>query len=739
MRYEYVSWDKFDPTPIDFYNNTRSKRVSIIGKEFMSLDTETSADAEDDVDKKIAWIYQWSFSYPKNEETRYLVYGRKPTQLISALAKITKVNELTSERKIICFVHNLSYDYTYFHKFIEDEYKSRGNTLAVAAHRLISYSIGGIEFRDSLKIAQKSLDSWAKDLLGRECGKLVGAIDYNKVHYQDSPLYKRDWDYMFRDVVVLDKCIYKQLAIHNDKIWTMPLTSTGYVRRATKKNFYKHRVANRKYFERTALSDECYSMCKEEFAGGLTHGNRFYIDQTIRVSDLRKKFNNPNIIIKHRDFVSHYPSQQITGYCPATAFRLYYERKPDDPEFLLKDLDTAFEDGFCYLAAISITNLMIRDGVTLPYAQESKFYKGKLTKLVMDTDNGRILRMFGTSLIVVNELDLKWLRRQYNFTYTIHKVYVSKRGKFPGYITETVKQFMLEKSETKEIVKGLLKQGYDELSPEVHEAKLQNLIAKGMLNAIYGMTATDPVRECFGEDEEGDWGKAVLSSTDVSDMLTNYYTSRSSFMSYQLGCWTTALARNELLFFAEVVGYDHFLYADTDSIFYISTPEIEKKIEAYNKKFRQQADANEWYITLGSGKKVYFNQFDDEGEDIYEFRFLHSKCYAYRYIPHNTKSKLILKTTIAGVREFGRNDNNRVKELGSIDNLTAGTIFADCGGTIIRYNPKGVSTKPRVENINGHLTEVSQFAMIVSSEKELHACIENREVTTFWEETYDAD
>lgn len=733
MRYEYVSWDKFDPTPIDFYNNTRSKRVSIIGKDFMSLDTETSADDEDDEKKKIAWIYQWSFSYPKDEETRYLVYGRKPTQLVSALVKIHKVNELSSEKKIICFVHNLSYDYTYFHKFLEDEFKLRGNTIAVAAHRLINYNMSGIEFRDSLKIAQKSLDAWAKDLLGRECGKLVGAIDYNKVRYQDTPLCKKDWKYMFRDVVVLDKCINKQLAIHNDKIWTIPLTATGYVRRATKKNFYKHKKTNRMYFLRTALSDECYSMCKEEFAGGLTHGNRFYIDETIRVSELRKKFNDPNITIKHRDFVSHYPSQQITGYCPSTAFRLYYDRKPDDPEFRLKDLDDAFAQGNCYLAAISITNLMIKDGVTLPYAQECKFREHALTKLTMDTDNGRILRMFGSSLVIVNELDLKWLRRQYNFTYTIYKVYTSKRGGFPGYITETVKQFMLEKSETKEIVKSLIKQGYDELSPEVHEAKLQNLIAKGMLNAIYGMTATDPVRECFGEDEDGNWGKAELTEDDISDSLINYYASLGSFMSYQLGCWTTALARNELLFFAEVVGYDHFLYADTDSIFYISTPAIEQKIEAYNKKFRDQDDANGWYVTLGSGKKVYFNQFDDENEDIVEFRFLHSKCYAY--VTADGK----LHTTIAGVREYGRNDNNRVRELGNIDNLTAGTIFADCGGTIIRYNPKDISVKPRVENINGHLTEVSQFAMIVSSEKELHSCIESREVTTFWETTYDAD
>lgn len=737
MRYEYVSWDKFDPTPIEFYNNTHSKkRVSIIGKDFMSLDTETSANDTDDNKKTLAWIYQWAFSYPKDSETRYLVYGRKPSQMVTALNKVRRVNELTSEKRIICFVHNLSYDYTFFHKFLEYDYQMRGNTLAVAAHRLISYSLAGFEFRDSLKVAQKSLDAWAKDLLGKQCGKLVGKVNYNKVRYQDTPLYRNDWRYMFRDVEVLDKCINKQLEVHGDKIWTMPLTATGYVRRATKKSFYSHKTTNRKFFMKTALTDETYAMCKNEFAGGITHGNRFYIDETVRVSDLRRKRNNPDIIIKHRDFVSHYPSQQITGYCPISAFRLYYDRTVCRG-MELKELDELYEDGKCYLAAIEISNLMIKDGVTLPCAQECKFRKHALGKLTMDTDNGRILRMLGSSLVIVNELDLKWLRKQYNFTAIIHKVYTAVRGGFPGYITDTVNRFMREKSETKLKVKALLKQGYDELSPEVHEAKLQNLIAKGMLNAIYGMTATDPVRECFSEDDDGVWGRDIIS--DPSDRLTAYYASPSSFMSYQLGCWTTALARNELLFFVELIGYENFLYADTDSIFYISTPEIEKKIEAYNKKFRNQDDKNDWFITLSDGKKVYYNQFDDEGEDIYEFRFLHSKCYAYRYIPHNTKSKLILKTTIAGVREYGRNDNNRVKELGNINNLTAGMVFKDCGGTMIKYNGKGDNTKKRIENINGHLTEVSQHAIIVNSEKQLNSCVENREVSTFWEVTYDYD
>ena len=31
----------------------------------------------------------------------------------------------------------------------------------------------------------------------------------------------------------------------------------------------------------------------------------------------------------------------------------------------------------------------------------------------------------------------------------------------------------------------------------------------------------------------------------------------------------------------------------------------------------------------GEGKKEYFNQFEDEKEDIRSFRFLHAKCYSY--------------------------------------------------------------------------------------------------------------
>ena len=195
--------------------------------------------------------------------------------------------------------------------------------------------------------------------------------------------------------------------------------------------------------------------------------------------------------------------------------------------------------------------------------------------------------MDGAAHVVVNELDLKWLRKQYTFDYAINEVYIAKRGKYPKYLRDTVDMYFEGKSYTKKIYNDILKT-HSEFSIEAREAKRNNLRDKGLLNAIYGMSATDPVRENYSENEDGIWERELLSEKDIIDKLDEFYSKKSSFMNYELGLWTTAHARDELLTFVEVIGYENFLYGDTDSIFYISTPEVEERIENYNKMFREQ-------------------------------------------------------------------------------------------------------------------------------------------------------
>lgn len=739
--YKIVSAADFVPDKLRFkekWYNPKGESPKVCTN-YMSLDTETSKTSE------IGWVYQWAFSYPDRKGNRSLVYGRKPSDLARALAKIIVENGLNENKKLIVFVHNLSYDYTYISRFIEKELQERGVLLAIAAHKLITYMVKGLEFRDSLKVAQKSLAKWGKEL-GIKHQKLVGEIDYNTRRFQQSQLFKKDWRYMFRDVVSLDECIEKQMSKWGDNTLSMPLTNTGYVRRATREYFRGRNLSdpkeqkkvgdfNRRHFKETALNLDTYNYCRMEFAGGITHGNRFYSGVTVRLDELIRK-HGKNTRIRHRDFVSHYPSQQITKYAPASRFVLAYDRNDQNNkrDISHKDLMGLIGEGKCFLAGIIISNVHLKKGVTLPVLQYSHVQEGAFDHPHYVVDNGRIVDMDGHALIVVNELDLKWIIKQYTFDYEIVKVYTARAGKFPKYITDTVNKFFYDKTYYKMIEKDMEKRGVLKDSAEYIDNHLDLMIAKGMLNAIYGMSATDPVRTAFEEADDGEWSREHLETEDIVNRLAKYYSGRNNFMSYQYGIWTTAHARDELLTFVELIGYEYFLYADTDSIFYISTPEIEEKINALNAAFKEECDLNGWYLDVtwnDQTKRTYYHQFEEEPEEIVSFRFMHSKCYAYETINPDT-GKVELNATIAGVREHGLDGMSRVKELGCIDNLDAGHVFKKCGGTRVVYPGKGEDISPRIVNIDGWDTEVSNYALIENTSKTLSACMTRNEYAIEW-------
>ena len=76
---------------------------------------------------------------------------------------------------------------------------------------------------------------------------------------------------------------------------------------------------------------------------------------------------------------------------------------------------------------------------------------------------------------------------------------------------------------------------------------------------------------------------------------------------HPIGVFTTAIARSLLYEFITLIGYNQVLYCDTDSIFYISSPEIEARIEARNKEKEKKAA----YIINSEGKKIYYDVFEN--------------------------------------------------------------------------------------------------------------------------------
>jgi hypothetical protein len=194
---------------------------------------------------------------------------------------------------------------------------------------------------------------------------------------------------------------------------------------------------------------------------------------------------------------------------------------------------------------------------------------------------------------------------------------------------------------------------------------------------------------------------------DRNSKLKDYYNSRNNFLPYQYSLYTTAWARSALIDLIECVGYDNFLYCDTDSVFYIKTPENEQNILKYNENIIKIAKEKGAYV----GDK--YLGYADKEDDLIAFRGLHAKCYACV----NTNNEM--NVTIAGITKratkWVKGDNftmlytmTNSEELGSIDNLEDGFTFKHNGGSRAIY----IETKPQTVDIDGHTTELSSGVII---------------------------
>lgn len=228
------------------------------------------------------------------------------------------------------------------------------------------------------------------------------------------------------------------------------------------------------------------------------------------------------------------------------------------------------------------------------------------------------------------------------------------------------------------------------------------------------MTATAIIRESYVMNDDYILTKQERDEDNEQSTLDKYYRSYNNFMPYQFAIWTTAHARDALYTMIECVGYDNFLYCDTDSVFYLETPENKKRMEDYAAYCRKRAKDGGAYV----GNK-YLGEPTDE-PPIRAFRAIHSKCYAMEEL--NKKGEYELNVVIAGIPKGSTKWINgkpvfktNAQELGNIDNLKDGFIFSHCGGTRCVYNERPIE----IININGHITELASSAVIENIEKEI--------------------
>lgn len=647
----------------------RNHKIVKYATDYITLDTETSHDS-----LERGWIYQWAIRLKK-----IYGYGRKPDEIIELLRILAEHYKLNDEKRIIIYIHNAAYDLQYLKAFLY-QYDPSAQFLAIDAHSIIICDVLGFRILCSYKLTNLSLDALAKNY-AKLYAKAVGEIDYNIVRYQDSELTDSDWFYMFSDVAAQYDGIRGYLDMQGYKYaYTAPFTSTGFVRNNCRKAS-KTDETWREEFVKSALSLEQYNLCRQCFMGGVCIASFMYSGKTVRSDKLR-----------HKDFTSSYPARQIIkeNYFPTGSPSWYGDI--DDMEELEDVLNT-----YCCIFALTLEEVHIKKGVTAPCIPSSKCIHIEEPVKV----NGKVV--YAKSLtIIVCELDFKWIKKQYNAeSMSVDKMLIFERGDMPDWLKGEIFEYFKNKC--------TLKNAEDE------DSQLLYGKSKNMLNSIYGMTATSIIRPEYKMNDLHILELQPYEEDKASTQLSKYYKSRNSFLRYDAAIYTTAWARDALYTMIENVGYDSFLYCDTDSVFYLENDENKRKMELYAEECKRLAISSGAYVD-----DKYLGLPTDE-PPLRAFRALHSKCYAMEEF--NKKSgEYELNVVIAGIPKKATRFINGVpvvktnaEELGSIDNLEDGFVFSHCGGTRCVYNERPIAT----EDINGHITLLSSSAVIDNIDKEL--------------------
>ena len=653
---------------------------------------------------------------------------RKPSELIEYLLKKVELFDLNENKRIIIYIHNASYDLSYLLPWIQANLPGYANRSGIydGRNKIITYRQGPFDFRCTYLLSSSSLEHWCEEM-NADHKKQVGLYDYNRIIYQDEELDAASKIYDEYDVLAMQDCLRKQMETYNDELTTIPLTSTGYVRRELRNSCRADMNYRKDYFLSTTLDADAYNVVLPSYAGGYTHNNRFYKAKTVRGK------------IKHKDFRSHYPTQIRKYTLPWGNVELFYTiagaenyRRIYGKYITIEHLFNMWPE-FTTISVIQIKDMHLKDRkCSMPFMQISKMFN-KSPGFSLLNDNGRALATFGTFTTEIDNLTLQIISEQYNFEYKILKVYRFRNKETPKAITDVIDELFKNKSNYKIQYQEACEK-YGKFSEQAIDADFRLTQTKKLLNSIYGCLATaiirpeddiDYISYYNGEIEDPFITKRAMTIPEKQEQLDKYYRNKNSFLPFQCGVMVTSLARFELYeYITKAIGYENILYCDTDSAFYISTSENEKRIAALNKEKHETAP----YVIDQKGRKIYYDVFEDE-PDLIAFRGLHSKCYAaidvsgellatIAGVPRRTLLEvrdgepiyLTREEELAGItREMKlQNLDQKMDPFEAIENLKEGYTFRVNTGFTAKY----IHEEPHTEIINGHEIETSGGCII---------------------------
>ncbi len=190
----------------------------------------------------------------------------------------------------------------------------------------------------------------------------------------------------------------------------------------------------------------------------------------------------------------------------------------------LEELDGLLHNYAC-LFRIVLQNPAVRESVTMPYIPISKCIQhGGNLKL----DNGRVLSCDWLQM-TVTDIDWEIIKKQYTWdSFAVTDMCTAKYDYLPECLVECIRNIYSDKCRLKNEIETAKKNGTDPGDAPYIYNKI-----KALLNSIFGMSYTDPVKEENTLDENGEW---IVNTPDTAAALEKFYRSRNSFLYYAWGC-----------------------------------------------------------------------------------------------------------------------------------------------------------------------------------------------------------
>lgn len=591
-----------------------------------------------------SFMYIWQFQI----DDYCTVIGRSWPEYIYFLGKIS---EHLPDGKLIIYVHNLSFEF----QFLSGIYNFSDKEVFSPKRRKILKCdmMNKFEYRCSYYLTNMSLKKFTEKMKVKDMKLSGDDFDYSKIRYPWTQLSDEEIQYCVNDVKGLVQALKKNNEVNGDTLLTVPLTSTGYIRRDIKDALRGREVL-------LSLNPEEWVELREAFRGGDTHANRFYANKIIEN-------------VNSWDRSSSYPDVMVNCQFPMTDFE--YMGEVDDKVF-----NHCISHFACLFRLTLDGNIRLKNRYNgMPYIAYDK--SRHVQKPVLD--NGRILSADYLE-ITVTDLDYKIIMKEYVAdSIAVKDLRIAKYKKLPKPIIEKMCEYYKIKTELKGIKEKQFE--YDKF--------------KNRINSGYGMCAQNPVMPPLtynGLDFQYDDKYQHLSEKTgiIQELLEKQEETR--FINYVWGVWVTAWARYRLREAMWNIGLERVIYVDTDSVKYRG----EANWGAYNKERIADSLKSGAYANDSIGITHYMGVMEEEkGYD--RFITMGAKKYAYEQDGG-------LHITIAGVDK-----KKGAKELGKLENFKEGFTFIKAGGSRAVYHDIPTVQNIKVE---GHLLPITKNVTILDTE-----------------------